>query len=113
MKKKLSSDLDDTDKEAALLGVYMLILHEFAHYGDYLDGIRMEGGEPGYNLESLVWWFDDEGDEYTTDDDKFNESTQKEIIKKKKEKGVIPTLPRVEFPGSAGPADRTKENSKK
>lgn len=32
----------------------MTITHETTHYGDYLDGSRQDGGEPGYSFENDV-----------------------------------------------------------
>ena len=33
----------------------MTLLHETTHYGDYLDGLRQDGGEPGEDFEDDVW----------------------------------------------------------
>jgi hypothetical protein len=33
----------------------MTLLHETVHYGDYLDNIKQEGKEPGFEFEIGVW----------------------------------------------------------
>lgn len=96
------ADCNNEDKSKALLGVFMLIIHELGHYGDMLDGLQQEI-ETGVKIEWDVWWENHKKYPYTTTTDKFDSDTQKEIIDEKKGSGVLPNLP--EHPGSAGPAD--------
>jgi RHS repeat-associated protein len=97
IEKMLGSDVaTDSDKEGSLLGGFMLILHETAHHGDWMDGLRQEGGEPGYQLENEIWWYDDNGNYYSIKGDgtKFDPQAQQEILREKKDNGVTPTLPK-------------------
>ena len=55
LEKVLSSEASQEAKLKALSAVYMTVLHETTHYGDYLDGIRQNGGEPGNDFENNVW----------------------------------------------------------
>ena len=98
----LSSDASDEDKFKALLPVYMTLLHETVHYGDYLDGLRQDGGEPGNEFESDVWMSKRvEADGETFDvfyffGDKYNPNDVQEIIDEKKDQNVFPTVPKNE-----------------
>ncbi len=99
IEKMLNSDKSsNSDKEESLLGGFMLILHETAHHGDYMDGLRQENGEPGNQLENEIWLLDENDNWYIRkgDGSKFDPQTQKEIIKEKKNQGVIPTVPKEE-----------------
>jgi hypothetical protein len=51
----LSGDGPTSEKLQSLLPTYMTLLHETVHYGDYLDGLRQDGGEPGVDFEIDVW----------------------------------------------------------
>jgi RHS repeat-associated protein len=51
----LAGDGSDMEKLTALTNTYMTLLHETVHYGDYLDGSRQDGGEPGDAFEIDVW----------------------------------------------------------
>jgi hypothetical protein len=64
LEKMLSSDASDEDKFKALSAVFMTVLHETTQYGDYLDGGRQDGGEPGDAFEFDVW----QGKDVTTED---------------------------------------------
>jgi RHS repeat-associated protein len=45
------------DKLAALFGMFITITHETVHYGDYLDGVRVDDGiEPGRNFADEVFY---------------------------------------------------------
>ncbi len=98
----LNSDASEEDKFKALLPVYMTLLHETVHYGDYLDGLRQDGGEPGDAFESDVWMsksveVDGESfDVYYFFGDKYNPSDVQEIIDEKKDQNVFPTVPENE-----------------
>lgn len=100
--KNASSD----DKLNSLLGVFMLIIHETTHYGDYLDGVKDYSDEMGEKTEWDIWWLNDKKNEYVNKCDKFNAQTQEEIREEKKDNNVLPTLP--DYPGSAGGADEKK-----
>jgi RHS repeat-associated protein len=67
LEKILSSDASHDVKLNALSAVYMTLLHETTHYGDYLDGIRQDGGEPGVDFEYDVW----QGKTVEVDGEKF------------------------------------------
>lgn len=100
----LASDASDEIKLKSLLAVYMTLLHETVHYGDYLDKVRQDGGEPGVDFEIDVW----QGKEINIGDevlfvqyfsgDKYNPIDIQEIIdeKRKTEEGMktLPTLPK-------------------
>ena len=93
-----NSDCTSEDKTQALLGGFMLIIHETAHYGDLLDGLQQENDEPGFNVENNVWWWDNPIDKMPTayPTDKFNPSSQGQVIDKKKNDNVTPTLPNIQ-----------------
>jgi RHS repeat-associated protein len=55
LEKVLQSDAPESEKLEALLSVYMTLLHETVHYGDYLDGIQQGGPEPGIDFEDEAW----------------------------------------------------------
>ena len=101
LEEVLKSDASDFDKLKALLPLYMTLLHETVHYGDYLDGLRQDGGEPGIQFEDDVWLSRKvEADGQTIDviyffeTSKYDpESTQK-IIDEKRNENVFPTPPK-------------------
>jgi RHS repeat-associated protein len=41
---------------AALTGLYKTVLHETVHFGDYLDGRRQDGGEPGDDFDNDLYF---------------------------------------------------------
>ncbi len=98
----LGSDASDEDKFKALLPVYMTLLHETVHYGDYLDGLRQDGGEPGNEFESDVWMnkrVEANGETFAVFyffGDKYNPNDVQEIIDEKKGQNVFPTVPKNE-----------------
>jgi len=103
-------DCDNEEKLQALLGIFMLIIHETSHYGDWLDGRKDNTKEVGDKTEYDIWWYNDQGIPYVESErDKFIPAAQIEIINEKRNKGVLPTVP--EYPGSAGPADDRKNKS--
>ncbi|PHN00804.1 DUF6443 domain-containing protein [Flavilitoribacter nigricans] len=61
----LAGDGSNLEKLQALLPTYMTLLHETVHYGDYLDGLRQDGGEPGVEFEIDVWGLKGENDDGT------------------------------------------------
>jgi hypothetical protein len=92
--------LQDTN----LLCRYQTLLHETTHYGDYLDGRRQDGGEPGVDFENDVW----QNKEVQTDDgvilvhyflgyDKYDPKDIQLIIEEKTKteegKKTFPTVP--------------------
>jgi hypothetical protein len=85
-------------KLEALLPVYMTLLHETVHYGDYLDGLRQVGGEPGVDFEFDVWLSRDyniDGQSFKAPymiDDKYEPSNARKIINEKKGHDVLPTV---------------------
>jgi hypothetical protein len=97
-------ECNNEDKSKALLGGFMLILHELGHFGDLMDGLQQEGVETGVDIEWDVWWEDHKTYPYTNTIDKFDPDTQQQIIDEKNGTGVLPTVP--EHPGSAGPANK-------
>lgn len=125
-----SSELDNEKKVKALLGGFMLVLHELAHYGDFLDGVQTKTDERGYELENILWWWIDLKDKMPTarDSDKFKPVSQTSLLRAKK--NVLPTLPKEnmskktsepsnvipkklpQYPGSAGPANKKTKTLK-
>lgn len=91
------------EKLAALLPVYMTLLHETTHYGDYLDGRRQDGGEPGFSFEYDVWLsktVNIDGEEINVMyffGDKYNSEEVQQIIEEKgnsqEGQGTFPTIP--------------------
>jgi hypothetical protein len=95
----LSGNSSHASKLEALLPVYMTLLHETVHYGDYLDGLRQDGGEPGNAFEFDVWLSRDyniDGKSFKAPymiDDKYEPSNARKIINEKKGQDVLPTVP--------------------
>jgi len=112
-------------KEEAALALLMSTLHEFSHYGDWLDG-SFAGGDVGWDLEKMLFrkvtddpWNKESVDKHDSDD-------LRKFINNDKDNDVLPTLPtsaksdkkstvkpdlfdkKREYPGSAGPADKRK-----
>lgn len=98
----LSGSGTDKEKLQSLTLTYMTLLHETVHYGDYLDGLRQDGGEPGLDFEMSVWTEEINIDgemisRYRFFPDKY-EDTQSLIdainqYLNSNEPGMIPTLP--------------------
>jgi len=103
----LNSNESNDYKTRVLSAVFMTLTHETTHYGDYLDGLRQDGGEPGIDFENDVWFFksygpDKDGNDqfwqyFGDDKDKYNPEHMKIIFeeKMKTEEGrkTLPNLP--------------------
>jgi RHS repeat-associated protein len=101
-----NSMMDGINKLASLTIVYMTLLHETVHYGDYLDGKKQEGGEYGGYFEIDVWGVkgqEADGTQYVvprfmTNEEK-NVGNVKQMIyeffnsKSKEDVKTLPTLP--------------------
>ena len=112
LEKILGSDASKGDKFLALTATFMTILHETTHYGDYLDGLRQDGGEPGISFAEDVWLtvpgkdangnivYDKDGNTIPTisSDDPYNPDGMRnilnEVIKTEEGKKSLPTLPK-------------------
>ena len=75
--KQLADQLEtsnDANKLAALTGLYKTLLHETTHYGDYLDGQRQVGGEPGDDFDNDLYF-----GYFTYFDGKWNRQSNPEL----------------------------------
>ena len=66
LESSLGGKSTDEEKLQSLLPTYMTLLHETVHYGDYLDGLRQDGGEPGVDFELEVWGIKGKNDDGST-----------------------------------------------
>jgi Metallopeptidase toxin 3 len=92
----LASDATDEEKLAAFLPWYKTLLHEGAHWGDYVNYEKVTSTpEIGKDFENEVWGIEGLYDPYF--DDMYDKETATEVIeeKKKSEEGskTLPTIP--------------------
>jgi hypothetical protein len=97
----LSGNGSEEEKLAALYEFYATLLHETVHYGDELDGERMEGADVGWQFMSDIFESKDvviEGETLRAWRGSVHHDS-KALIKMQREEGktdVLPTLPSKE-----------------
>jgi RHS repeat-associated protein len=100
VEKILQGNGSDQEKLYALYGFYATLTHETVHYGDYLDGARQDGGEPGEEFEIEVFQSKDveiNGKTYRQNQIINAQSNGEELVNMQIKEGkedVLPTIPK-------------------